>query len=153
MSAGTEAIESIRSLIVALANGQLILPYSLVQEIIVWEEPTPIEDSPEWLLGQVQWRRWKLPVVSAERLAGEDLSHTARKAHIVVCSLLRKDDEMPCVGIVAQGVPQIATADSATIVALEEASEMEWAAAQMNYKGQRAWVPDFTALAKALTAS
>ena len=142
--------ESVRALLLTLADGQLILPYSVVQEIISWREPDALPEGPDWLLGVIPWRRWKLPVVSAERLAGSEFAAPARKAHIVVCSLLTGDEEMPCVGILTQNVPQLVRADAETVALPGEMVEKPWAAAQLLYNGAYSWVPDFQALAGAL---
>lgn len=150
MSTGTKGPESVRTLLVSMTEGQLILPYSVVQEIITWKEPDPVEEGPDWMLGVIDWRRWKLPVISAERLSGGDWSPSSRKSHIVVCSLMNGDDEMPCVGIVAQGVPQLANADSETVVVPEDAPDIQWAVLQLMFKDAPAWVPNFDAIANAL---
>ncbi len=153
MSAESKPPESVRTLLLSMTEGQLILPYSVVQEIIFWREPDPVEEGPDWLLGLIEWRRWKLPVISAERLSGGDWSPSPRKSHIVVCSLMTGDEELPCVGIVTQGVPQLANADADSVMVPEDAPDLQWAALQLIYNGTPAWVPDFGAIANALPRS
>jgi chemosensory pili system protein ChpC len=143
---------SIRSLLLQLQDGSMLLPYSVVQEIIAWRLPDPVSESPAWLLGLIQWRRWRLPVVSAETLLGADFARPSRKAHIVICNLLTGDSQIPCAGIVSQSVPQLVRADADNVLPNNAAPSSPWVAENLRFRETDAWIPDLATLAGQLSA-
>ena len=147
-----QPVSAVRSLLLPLQHGAMMLPYSAVQEIISWRLPQEVDGAPVWLLGTVSWRRWRLPVISAEALLGEDFSRPARKAHIVVCSLLTGDDRLPCAGIVTRGVPQLVRADADNISPMLETEPRSVVSYMLRYRDTEAWIPDLAVLAGELAA-
>ena len=60
----------IRGVLITVTNGRLLLPNASVAEVITYSEPEAVENAPDWLLGRVRWRGWRLPLLSFSRLAG-----------------------------------------------------------------------------------
>ena len=58
--------EQIASLLIPMIGKPLLVPNVAVAEIVGWEQPEKAEGSPDWLLGEVEWRGVTLPVVSLE---------------------------------------------------------------------------------------
>ena len=151
MTPASRTPDSVRALLLSLSKGHVLLPYSVVEEIISWQEPTPVSGAPDWLLGTVPWRRWHLPVISAERLAGDPFTPPRHKAHIVVCNLMNGDEALPCIGIVTKGVPHLVRADASTLAPAQDGTERSpWAAVDLTFNGAPSWVPDFDAIVEAL---
>lgn len=145
------ASQRVRALLLQLQEGAIMLPHSAVQEIVQFRDPDPVDGAPDWLLGQIQWRRWTLPLASAERLLGWGFEGTrVRKAHIAVCNLLTGDDRFPCIGLVTKGVPHVVQLDSAQI---EPAPIIDspWVAENLYFSNIEAWIPDLQALGREIS--
>ena len=149
----TQSSSGVRSLLLPLQSGAVLVPYSVVQEIIAWRLPDVVENAPPWLLGVIAWRRWRLPVISAEALLGATFLRPSRKAHIVVCNLLTGDDRLPCAGIVTQGVPQLVRADLDNIFPLPRDERQPGVSDFLRFRDTEAWIPDLPALAGRLASA
>jgi chemosensory pili system protein ChpC len=139
-------------MLLPLQSGTMLVPYSVVQEIIAYRSPEPSEAMPSWILGMLDWHRWKLPVISAEKLLGAAFAATGKKRHIVVCNLLNGDDTLPCVGVVTQGIPQLVRVDADAMIPLGEASPSPWVAQQLRFRGEEVWIPALKELARDLAS-
>ena len=122
MTTQPSAQESVRALLLPLQNGHFLLPHSVVQEIVVYGAPEPVDEAPDWLLGTMKWRRWDLPLISAERLLGQPYEAGRGKSFVAVCNLLTGNDRRPCVGIVTHGVPRLVRVGEAALVAMPEST-------------------------------
>ena len=149
---GAQSASGVRSLLLPLQHAAVLVPYSVVQEIIAWRLPNVVENAPAWLLGVIPWRRWRLPVISGEALLGGTFSRPSRKAHIVVCNLLIEDDHLPCVGIVTQGVPQLVRADLDNIFPMPVEEVNPVVSEFLRFRDTEAWIPDLPALASKLAS-
>ena len=140
--------QRIRALVMELQQGAILLPHSAVQEIIIYRDPEPVSDAPDWMLGTLQWRRWTLPLASAERLIGWGFDENEmRKVHIAVCNLLTGDDRYPCVGLMTRGIPHVVQVDSAQLVPAP-VIDSPWVAENVYFANREIWVPDLQALGR-----
>ena len=63
-----EASSNLRCLLIAVQGGQVILPNSLVVEVLPFATPLQIEAAPHWVVGAMLWRNLTTPLVSLGRL-------------------------------------------------------------------------------------
>ena len=63
-----EASANLRCLLVALQGGQILLPNSLVVEVLPFATPLRIETAPHWVVGAMLWRNLTTPLISLGRL-------------------------------------------------------------------------------------
>jgi chemosensory pili system protein ChpC len=75
---------SIRSQIIPIGGGHLVLPNTAVAEVINYSEPAPIAEGPEWLLGLLSWRERDVPLLSFEVMCGQSKPSVPVRAKIVV---------------------------------------------------------------------
>ena len=75
----------IRGVLITVPQGRLLLPNASVAEVITFSDPDPIEGAPAWLLGNIRWRGWRLPLLSYSRLAGwsEDAGQLGAKGVVL----------------------------------------------------------------------
>ena len=59
--------QDMRGVLVPVGKHHLLLPNAAVAEVLGFEEPAPENDAPDWLLGRIDWRGWRIPVISWER--------------------------------------------------------------------------------------
>ena len=99
----------IRGVLIQVTAGRLLLPNASVAEVITYSEPEPVENAPDWLLGRVRWRGWRLPLLSFSRLAGwssED-GHLGAK-----------------VAVLSQGFPRLVTVSRTALVEQHDMKEL-----------------------------
>ena len=58
------AQRDIRGVLISVSQGRLLLPNASVAEVITFSEPEPVGNAPDWMLGQIRWRGWRLPLLS-----------------------------------------------------------------------------------------
>lgn len=99
----------IRGVLIQIAGSQLLLPNAATVEVLSYADPEPIENAPDWLLGQIRWRGWRLPLVSYARIAGTHTEGAAIGTKVIVIKALGGDPKMPYFALVAQGFPRLVT--------------------------------------------
>jgi len=120
---------TVRSQLIPLDGMRLVLPNTSIAEVITQQavEASEYNNAPLWVIGQLQWRGIKIPLLSFEQIADDNLvgdieDFTATKSiRIVVLNASSHSDTLPFYAIVAQGIPRLmALNDSAIIDAPEQ---------------------------------
>ena len=62
--------EQMRGILITVPGGKLLLPNATVSEIITFAAPESVEDKPDWYLGALRWKGYRLPLVSFSAMAG-----------------------------------------------------------------------------------
>ncbi|NOX42927.1 MAG: chemotaxis protein CheW [Gammaproteobacteria bacterium] len=106
----------IHSQLLTLEVGQLILPNTAVAEIIHYSDPTPVDDSPEWLLGTMEWRGIRIPLMSLEQAMGDNVPARNANNHIAIINCLDADSALHFYGIVTIGLPRLINIDEKKIM-------------------------------------
>lgn len=99
----------IRGVTIAVTNGRLLLPNATVAEVITYSEPDPVEGAPDWLLGRIRWRGWRIPIISYARLAGFSSQEGERGAKVAVLKALSGHPRLPYFCMITQGFPRLTT--------------------------------------------
>ena len=141
-----------RGVLLPLLSGQLLLPNVAVSEVGGYQEPEPFPDHyPDWMLGQLAWRRQPIPLVSYERLLGFPMERVGHRARVAICCTLNGNTERPYIGILLKSVPRLARVTEETVIPIDEADDAsEMVAQQVRINGQDAWIPDLDALESAI---
>jgi chemosensory pili system protein ChpC len=74
----------IRGVMITVTDGRVLLPNATVSEVITFALPEPVPNAPNWLLGRIRWRGWRLPLISFARLAGYAETEGEMGAKVVV---------------------------------------------------------------------
>jgi chemosensory pili system protein ChpC len=114
----------VRSQLIPLQGMSLILPNTCIAEVIAYHQPAaPATNAPIWLLGNIDWRGIRIPVISFEAIneradspSGAGFSKTGR---IAVLNGIGGDATLPFYGIVTQGIPRLITMDETSIHAID----------------------------------
>jgi chemosensory pili system protein ChpC len=105
----TATVNDIRGVLIQIAGGQLLLPNAATVEVLSYAEPEPIEHAPEWMLGQIRWRGWRVPLISFARIAGTHTEGAGVGTKVIVIKALGGDPKLPYFALVAQGFPRLVT--------------------------------------------
>ena len=102
-------IRDIRGVLISVNQGRLLLPNASVAEVITFSDPEPVENAPSWMLGQIRWRGWRLPLLSFSRFAGWSDEEGQIGAKVVVLKALGGNPKLPYFAVLSQGFPRLVT--------------------------------------------
>ena len=100
----------IKCVILTLRKENVIVPDSLVAEIVSVKEIDDIDGAPAWVLGNMKWRGADVPLLSFEASGGEDVSRVNLNTQAVVLYSVSKAgsvSDVPYLGLVMSGVPHV----------------------------------------------
>ena len=151
---------SLQGLLMPLASGYLLLPSAATVEVLRYPKLEQADaDKADWYLGNLQWRRSSLPVISWEKLTGQSTietdnaeTGTNQRKRIVVCHLFLSSAEAAFVGIEVHGLPQLITVDEADIQTAKEVPNIKLIIGELTLKDFSAQIPDLERLAKKLVS-
>ena len=105
----------LKCIILTLKKENVLIPGSLVSEITSVENIEDIAGSPDWLIGQFQWRGQDIPLLSFEVSGGNEIGPRSRSTQVAVLNGLNDDPSLatPFLGLMISGVPHVSrfTAD------------------------------------------
>lgn len=110
----------IRGLMIPVTNGRVLLPNASVAEVITLSVPDKIPNAPEWLMGRINWRGWRLPLFSFSLLAGMALEEGSRGTRVTVLKALSGHPKLPYLAMLAQGFPRLTTLSTDILVPSNE---------------------------------
>ena len=108
--------QEIRGLLIPITNGRLLMPNANVSEVITLSTPDRVANAPDWLLGRVNWRGWRLPLISFSLLAGFALDERATGGRVCVMKALHGYPKLPFIAMLAQGFPRLTTVSIDSLV-------------------------------------
>jgi chemosensory pili system protein ChpC len=109
------ADKEIRTIMAPLIDGHVLLPSSAVAEVLEFTPPDPIKKAPAWLLGELAWHGWQVPVICYEQLISDKNSNVLNsKVRILIIKTLGESTQVSYIGLIIQGLPKLkkVTADS-----------------------------------------
>lgn len=139
------ATESIRCLLIPLVEHKLLIPVSIVAEVVGYQDPAPLtqgEDEQHWLIGFTDWRGQEVPVVSMEAVMSGDRVDPGVRARIVILKCLQGQPRLPYFGIVAQQLPRLTSIAEPAVETLDELGPTPGVQFQVLANGEPALLPD-----------
>jgi chemosensory pili system protein ChpC len=111
------AAKEIRTILAPLTNGHVLLPNSVVAEIMDYTPPEPLKKAPAWLLGELAWHGWQVPVISYLRLINIRADdHLTKKSRILLIKTLGESTQVNYIGLLIQGLPRLKTVTPETLI-------------------------------------
>ncbi|HFE32277.1 MAG TPA: chemotaxis protein CheW [Gammaproteobacteria bacterium] len=114
---------TVRSQLIPLADMRLLLPTTCIAEIVDWREPEAVDGAPAWLLGILEWRGLRIPLLSFEAANGRPRGEVSRRGRIAVLNGIGGDPELPFYAIQLQGIPRLILVNETNIEAISEPEE------------------------------
>lgn len=137
---------TLTGLLLPLSDRCLVLPNVAVAELIGYQACTPLAGQPAWLLGWIDWRSQRLPLLSFEAACGAQ-THIGERARIVVLNALG-DTPRRFFALLVQGIPRSCKLDSQLNYVDVPLAPLELAAVQVGEQVAR--VPDLPGLEQLL---
>ena len=142
----------IRCVLVPVGNLRLLLPNATVAEVITLATPEPIAGAPEWLLGRIAWRGWRVPLVSFTKLSGTAESDTDLSVRVAVLKALGGNAELPFVAVLTQGFPRLTTLNAELIIPTHDGKPLpRGVKAQVLVRDDVAMIPDLEGIENEVT--
>jgi len=100
--------KEIRTLLAPLTNIYVLLPNSVIGEILTFSAPKPFKQAPTWLLGEIAWHGWQVPVINYERmLRNSSEMKITSKSRILIVKTLGESTQVNYIGLLIQGLPRL----------------------------------------------
>lgn len=98
----------IRGIMMPVAEDKkVLLPNAIIAEVVSYKELKPIANSPNWLLGEMNWRGYNLPVICFNSLSTGVHSRSAKLGRVAVIKALGNIEKMPYFAMIVSGVPRL----------------------------------------------
>ena len=141
----------IRAVLIQTGASRLLLPNATISEVLSYAEPDPVDDAPDWLLGTIRWRGWRLPLVAFAPFTGQGPEQGGLGHKVVVLKTLGGQPTMPYFALLTRGFPRLVTVSRER---LEDAGDSAPLApgvrARVRFNDEAALVPDIDGIELAL---
>lgn len=146
----------IASLLVPIANRQLLLPTVSVAEMLPFQKPQ-LRDSefsqlPTWFLGSVRWRGVKVPMVSYEALNGDDIPPIKGVSQMAILNNTGVDSSLPFLCFPTQGIPRLSRVTPELIKEDSSQARMIYDEMSIIVNEESAVIPDIKKIEQAVVA-
>lgn len=97
----------IRCLLIPTDGETLLLPITTMAEVVDITQLEPMDDTPPWLLGQIEWESRQVPVFSFSALInGREVGTLSARSKIMILKSLSESARMPYLGLLLGGLPR-----------------------------------------------
>jgi len=144
--------DTLHCLLIPLQELKILLPNTAVAEVIGYITPEPVEDAPDWLLGNIIWRDEKVPLLSFERV-NNIVQQEISGQRIAVLNTLNANPDLPYLAILIDGIPQLRLVQESSLVVAEKNNEFEMVAASIELSDEKVFIPDMDKLEQQLVHS
>ena len=122
MSAVKQA--DVRGVLISVTGSRILLPNANIAEIISFSDPEPVENAPNWLLGRVRWRGWRLPLMSFSMFAGWGSEVGTFGTKVAVLKALGNNPKMPYFAVLSTGFPRLVTVSTTNLQEVHDIKDL-----------------------------
>lgn len=134
--------KDIRGVTMTLTGGRLLLPNANIAEIITFAEPEPVPGAPDWILGRLRWRGWRLPLISFAKLAGFATHEGEMGAKVAVLRALGQTPRLPYFCLLTQGFPRLTTVSADALIPADDGELPPGALMRVLLRDEYSYIPD-----------
>ena len=138
-----ENSQSLSCVMIPVCDRQLLLPNVSIAEVVDFSSTDGGANTPDWLVGFLDWRGLKLPVISYDAANGGSLTVPGdnRGRIIVLNTIGASHQQAPFMALITQGIPSQARLEEDQIRQLEgDAGPADLM--QVEVDGETAWIPN-----------
>jgi chemosensory pili system protein ChpC len=137
----------IRTILAPLTNSHLLLPNSAVAEILAYTQPEPFRKAPKWLLGELAWHGWQVPIICFEQVVNKkSRSSVTPKSRILIIKTLGESTQVNYLGLLIQGLPKLKTVTAETLTETQSDELPDALFSKVSIDEQEAVIPELGAL-------
>lgn len=142
-------IEEVASLLIPLQDLMLLAPNVTIAEIVPVSQVIPVENAPEWYLGNCNWREQTIPLLSFEAMNGEEKPGVASRSRFAVINTTGLSESLPFIAILTQGLPRLARVTEEEITEREDTDNKPYELMHVSWAGEDAIIPHVEAMERA----
>ncbi|MEI7036111.1 chemotaxis protein CheW [Fulvimonas yonginensis] len=141
----------IRCVLVPVGQLRLLLPNATVAEVITLPTPEPVQGAPEWLLGRIAWRGWRVPLVAFTKLAGAPEGDAELTVRVAVLKAPGGNARLPFIAVLTQGFPRLTTLNAELVIPTHDGTPLPpGVKAQVLVRDDIAVIPDLEGIEQEL---
>ena len=130
----------------------LLLPTGVMAEVADFQNPSPLDASPPWLLGQIEWENRQVPVFSFSALInGSNVGKISAKSKILIIKSLADSVRVPYLGILLSDLPRMVNIKEKDLVQTGDEKKSLGVFSRITIEEQSAIVPDLDRLPHLVT--
>lgn len=138
-----KTFETVHCLLLPINGEVLLLPNAAVAEIVPYSTPEQVTGSPDWFLGQLNWRERRLPLISFESASDGQPGKIQANSRIAVLNTLNGNSRLPYIAVLTQGLPSLQIVRPNNIQYTDKPSaQRQSIQAYVNLGGTAAIIPD-----------
>jgi chemosensory pili system protein ChpC len=142
----------IHCMLIPTDSEMLLLPTSTMAEVIDYSPPEPMDATPPWLLGQVEWESRQVPVFSFNALInGTDVEEVSPTSKIMILKSLSKSAKVPYLGLLLGGLPRPITIKEDKLVEVGDEKKSLGVFSRVTVEDDEAIIPDLDRLTHLVT--
>lgn len=141
----------LRGVIIPSIGVNLLLPNAAIAEVTSLQEPLGAAARAPWLLGDIDWRGQKLPVVALG--TGDDPVRSMlafSRLKLVVCYVPNGNERLPYLGLCSTGMPHLVTCRPADLLPPVIDLDVPFALHQLIHEDTPTCIPNLDAIAEAI---
>lgn len=137
----------IRAILAAISGGHVLLPGSVVAEVVSVSDLRPIKAAPDWVMGEIDWQDWRVPVVSFAMLGGKAEAETpGATSRVLMIKSLAESAGTPYVGLLISGVPRLCSVEASGLTEPDTAPDYPCVFHEVTFEERRVLIPDLDQL-------
>jgi chemosensory pili system protein ChpC len=141
--------KEIRAILATLDGSTLLLPGSVVAEVINYSDPRMLNGTPPWLLSEVRWSDWNVPVISFSMLAGKSSGeNVTSKSRVLVVKSLSDSANLPYLGFLISGIPHMAKIKPGSLSEPTQLPDFPSVFSEVTVDEDKALIPDLDELCR-----
>lgn len=152
-SSASASVDEVRGVLIQIVGAQVLLPNASTVEVMSYAEPDPVENAPDWMLGRIRWRGWRVPMIAYSRMVGVGSESSTIGTKVVMLKALGGDPKLPYFGLLAQGFPRLVTIgrESLIVDTAEDETLPESVRTRVMFNDAPALVPDLDAIERMIS--
>lgn len=99
--------DEIRGVLIQAGQERVLLPNATVAEVMSRVPVEPPGEAPRWLVGQIAWHGWKVPLLSLVRFSGLGEEPPALNNKVIVLKALGGHPSLPYFALLTSSFPQL----------------------------------------------
>lgn len=110
--AETSTYPTLSCMLLPLNGTDVLLPKSIVKEVVFKPTIEALGEEEDWLIGEIEWEDYIVPVISFERLCNQSRAVKSNHIRAVICYVIENTEAFPLYAIEVQSMPRPLILDS-----------------------------------------
>lgn len=140
----------VRGVVIQTEAAQLLLPNATISEVLSYADPEPVDNAPDWLLGRIRWRGWRLPLVAFAPLAGLGDEQGGLGSKVVVLKTFGGSQDLPYLALLTKGFPRLVTVSPERLSRDDAGEPPRGVSVRVLFNGEATFIPDIDQIEGAL---